>query len=266
MTQKIVDTLAKVATITNMLTAIVQARMASTRLPGKVLKEVGGRPLLLYLLERLKKVGDIEQIVVAATTNKEDDDITALCEQTGVAWFRGSEKDVLDRFLGAARQYDADPIIRVTGDCPLLPVAVIERVMAEFKKGKYDYVVTGQSFAEGFDCEIFTFQMLEISAKNATKPSEREHLTLYMNGHPEICRKHILQNPSDDSGYRVTVDEPADLTVVQAILEALYPRNRDITGEDIKEFLDSHPDVKAANSHIIRNEGLKKSLEADARS
>ncbi len=247
-----------------MLTAIIQARVASTRLPGKVLKEVLGKPLLYYLLERLKRVKGIDQIVVATTTNVADDTIAAFCKDIDVPVYRGSENDVLARYAGAAKEFGADPVMRLTGDCPLLPVEVVERVIAEFKSGTFDYVVTGPSFVEGFDCEIFSSKMLELSNKNATKPSEREHITLYMSAHPEICKKHVIENTQNDGGYRVTVDEPVDFIVVKAILEELYPKNPAFTGEDVKRFLDENPDIRAINKDVVRNEGLIRSLNAES--
>jgi spore coat polysaccharide biosynthesis protein SpsF len=170
---------------------------------------------------------------------------------------------VLDRYVQAAREFNADPIIRITGDCPLIAPEVVERVIGEYTSGSCDYVVTGPSFAEGFDCEIFSAKMLQLSAEGAAKKSEREHITLYMNAHPEVCKKLVLQNAQDDGHYRVTVDEPVDFTVAQSILEALYPSNPNFTGEDVKRFLDEHPEIAAINTHVVRNEGLLKSLAAE---
>ncbi len=243
-----------------MLTAIVQARMSSTRLPGKVLKEVHNRPLLSYLIERLQRVSEIEKIVVATTDSVADDAIAEYCKKNGISVFRGSENDVLDRYMKAAMEYSANPIVRITGDCPLLDVDTVQKLIEVYKKGGVDYVVTGQSFTEGFDCEIFSQKMLELSHVNATKSSEREHATLYMYTHPEVCRKFILENSTDDSSYRVTVDEPEDFAVVKTIIEGIYPNNSEFTAGDIKNFLDSHPEIRDLNKGIVRNEGLLKSL------
>lgn len=237
--------------------------MTSTRLPGKVLKEVLGRPLLSYQIERLRRVQEIEQIVLATTTNQEDDPIVVFCEKEGVSIYRGSEDDVLDRYYKAATQYNADPIMRITADCPLLDLDVVRSVIAKYREGEYQYIVTGPRFAEGFDCEMFSFAMLELAWKNATKKYEREHCTMFLHNHPEFCKKFTLENATDDSRYRVTVDEPQDFEVVKTILEALYPVNPAFTGAEVKAFLDSHSEIMALNSTIIRNEGLQKSIAAE---
>ncbi len=237
--------------------------MTSTRLPGKVLKEVLGKPLLSYQIERLRRVKEIAQIVVATTTNQEDGPIVEFCKKEGVAMYRGSEDDVLDRYYQAARLYNADPVMRITADCPFIDLEVVKAVIETYREGEYEYVVTGPSFAEGFDCEIFSFAMLELAWKNAEKKYEREHCTMFLHNHPELCKKFTLENTTDDSKYRVTVDEPQDFEVVKTILEALYPVNPEFSGSDVKAFLDSYPDVAALNSTIIRNEGLQKSLEAE---
>lgn len=247
-----------------MFTAIIQARMTSTRLPGKVLKEVLGRPLLSYQIERLRRVKEIEQIVLATTTNQEDDPIVALCEKEGVLLYRGSEDDVLDRYYKAATQYNADPILRVTADCPLLDVDVFRLTIETFQSGKFDYVQTGQSFAEGLDCEIVSYSALNRAAQEAKLKSEREHVTLYIRKHPELFCIKILENTTDDSKYRITIDEPQDFKVVRAIIESLYPTNTFFDIGHIKKFLDSHPEIFSLNSSIIRNEGLLKSLQADS--
>ena len=237
--------------------------MSSTRLPGKVLKEILSKPVLFYVIERLKKVSDIKQIVVATTTGKADNLIAEYCEKTGMICYRGSENDVLDRFYQTSKKFKADPIIRITADCPLLPPEVVSDLLNKFKEGNFDLVSSGSSFAEGFDCEIFSFKALELAAKNAGKLSEREHVTLYLHTHPEIFKKYAVENKTDDSKYRVVVDEPKDFTVVKAIIENLYPKNPNYTGDDVKRFLDENPEIAKINSGIIRNEGLIKSLAAE---
>ncbi|MBI4272957.1 glycosyltransferase family protein [Candidatus Uhrbacteria bacterium] len=249
-----------------MLTAIIQARMTSTRLPGKVLKEVLGRPLLSYLFERLRRVKEIEQIVLATTTNEEDDSIVALCEKERVFVYRGSEHDVLDRYYQAAQMYDADPIMRVTADCPLIDVQVFQLAIQIFQSGQFDYIYTGSSFSEGLDCEIFSFEALSRAIQDAKLKSEREHITLYVRNHPELFRIKILENASDDSRYRITVDEPEDFEVVRTIVEGLYPNNHNFNIEHIKKFLNNRPEIFSINSSIIRNEGLLTSLKAESNS
>lgn len=243
-----------------MVTAIIQARMTSTRLPCKVLKEVLGRPLLSYQIERLRQVKDIKQIVVATTMNKEDNPIAVFCKKEGVYLYRGSEHDVLDRYCESAILYHADPIIRVTADCPLIDPNVYSAMIENFSLNSFDYIRTGQSFAEGLDCEILSLKNLIRSDGEALLPSEREHVTLYIRNHPELFRIKIIENKSDDSRYRITVDEPQDLEVVGAIIKSLYPKNPHFGIKDIKLFLDDHPEIFTLNSAVIRNEWLLKSL------
>lgn len=248
-----------------MIAAIIQARMTSTRLPGKVLKEVMGRPLLDYQIERLRRADNIEKIIVATTVNREDDPIAELCGKSGIDYYRGSENDVLDRYYQTAKKFGVDHIVRITADCPLFDPLICVRVIEKYFSSHADYVHTGTTFAEGVDCEIFSFQSLEKAWREAGLKSEREHLTLYLHNHPELFRKITLVNDTDDSRYRFTVDEPDDFLVVKAILENLYRENaQPFTVDDIKRFLNSHKDVFELNAHIVRNAGLMKSLREDA--
>ena len=249
-----------------MLTAIIQARMASTRLPGKVLKEVLGKPILLYQLEQLKSVNQIEQIIVATTTSQKDDPLIELCERESIACFRGSEDNVLERFYQAALHYGADPIIRLTADCPLIDPHICERVISTYlsKQADADIVRLGPTFAEGLDCSVFSFKVLEEAYHNAKWESEREHVTLYIYNHPEDYRIIALKNETDDSKYRFTIDAPKDFEVVKAIIEGLSSEKPgSFTTKKVKKFLDDHPDIFCMNTDIIRNEGLSKSLEDD---
>ncbi|MFH0804172.1 MAG: glycosyltransferase family protein [Candidatus Zambryskibacteria bacterium] len=242
---------------------IIQARMNSARLPGKILMKIGDKTILEYVITRVKQAKNIDKIVVATTDRKEDDATENICKKIGVDCFRGSENDVLDRFYQTAKKYEADTIIRITGDCPLLPPEVIEQLLNKFNEGNFGIVSSGPSFAEGFDCEIFSFKMLEVAHKNASKVSEREHVTLYLHTHPEVCKKCAVENKTDDSKYRVVVDEPGDFTVVKTIIENFYPQNPNFTIDDIKKFLDQHPEITQINNDIIRNEGLIKSLAVE---
>jgi spore coat polysaccharide biosynthesis protein SpsF (cytidylyltransferase family) len=242
---------------------IIQARMNSTRLPGKILMRVRDKTILEYVLIRVRQAQNIDKIVIATTDRKEDDATENLCKEINADCYRGSENDVLDRFYQAAKKYEADTIIRITGDCPLLPPEIIGQLLDKFNEGNFDMVSSGPSFAEGFDCEIFSFKMLELAARSASKISEREHVTLYLHTHPEVCKKCVVENKTDDSKYRVVVDEPRDFEVVKTIIENLYSRDPYFTADDVKKFLDMHPEVAQINSDIVRNEGLIKSLAAE---
>ena len=247
------------------VTAIIQARMTSTRLPGKVLMEVMGRPLLSYQVERLRFSKQISKIIIATTVNREDDPIVALAHMEGVGFFRGSEDDVLDRYYQAGKLYGAQNIMRLTADCPLLDPDICDLVAAKYFEANLDYLKTGLSFAEGLDCEVFRFSVLERAWKEARLKSEQEHVTPYIRNHPEIFQSMNLENETDDSRYRMTVDKEEDFLVVKAILENLY-RGKDqyFTIAEVKSFLDMHPEIYKLSAHIIRNEGLLKSLQEDS--
>lgn len=238
--------------------------MTSTRLPGKVLKEVMGRPLLSYQIERLKKVRGLEKIIVATTTNKEDNPIVEFCQKTGIDYYRGSENNVLDRYYQTAKKFGVKHVMRITADCPLIDPIICDRVIKEYLSSHADYVHTGHTFAEGVDCEVLSFAALEKAWHEAGLMSEREHITLYIHNHSELFKKITLTNKTDDSKYRFTVDEQEDFLVIRAILEGLYKGNSGpFTTGEIKKFLDARQDIFMLNAHIVRNHGLLKSLKED---
>ena len=244
------------------VTAIVQARMTSTRLPGKVLMEVMGRPLLSYQIERLRFSKIIDKIIVATTVNKEDDPIVKLCQKEGLDFYRGSEEDVLDRYYKTAKKYNAIHIMRLTADCPLIAPDICDSIAKLYFESGVEYIRTGETFAEGLDCETIGFKALIKAWLEAESKSDREHVTLYIRNHPELFKTMVNENETDDSRYRITVDEENDFFVVKAILENLYKGNDSyFTVREIKSYLDSHPEVYRLNSDIIRNEGMLKSLQ-----
>jgi spore coat polysaccharide biosynthesis protein SpsF (cytidylyltransferase family) len=246
------------------VTAIIQARMTSTRLPGKVLMEVMGRPLLSYQIERLRFCGRIRDIIIATTTNKEDDLIAELSHKEGLKLYRGSEDDVLDRYYQAAKEYEAGYIMRLTADCPLIDPAHLDKMIKTFFLENADYIFPSPTHAEGTDAEVFTFDTLGKAYNHSKLRSEREHVTQYFHNNTEMFRIVRLENKSDDSKYRFTVDEKEDFQVVKSIIEELYnTKNSPFGVEEIKDFLDNHPEIFRLNSRIIRNEGLIKSLEED---
>lgn len=246
------------------ISAIIQARMTSSRLPGKVVLEVMGRPLLSYLFERLRQCRHLDGIILATTVNKEDDPVVHLAATERIPVFRGQEADVLDRYYQAARQYKVEHIMRITGDCPLIDPQICDQMADVYAKVNVDRIGTAPSFAEGVDCEIFSFRALEKTWYGAKLKSEREHVSLYMRNHPEIFSDVSLINNTDDSKFRITVDNEEDFLVVKAIFENLYGKKRRVfLIEDIKTFLDGHPEIFNLNSHIIRNEGLLISLKND---
>ena len=246
------------------VTAIIQARMTSTRLPGKVLMEVMGRPLLSYQIERLRFSKMIDKIIIATTVNEEDAPIVKLYQKEGLNFYRGSEDDVLDRYYQTAKKYNTAHIMRLTADCPLIEPNICDSIAEVYFENAIDYIRTGETFAEGLDCEIIGFEALTKSWLEAESKSEREHVTLYTRNHPELFKTMVKENETDDSRYRITVDEEEDFLVVKTILENLYKGSDSyFTVREIKSYLDSHLEVYKLNSDIIRNEGLLKSLQDD---
>ena len=165
--------------------AIIQARMGSTRLPGKVLMEASGKPLLWHMIRQLRPSRAISRIALATTTLAADDPVAALGADLGLEVFRGDESDVLARFAGTATRFGAENIMRLTADCPLVQPDVCDSVAALFLEARADYARTSSRFAEGLDCEVFTRRALDEAHRLARLPSEREHVTLYMRNHPQ---------------------------------------------------------------------------------
>jgi spore coat polysaccharide biosynthesis protein SpsF len=246
------------------VTAIIQARMTSTRLPGKVLMEVMGRPLLSYQIERLRFCKRIDEIIIATTTNKEDDPIVELVQKEGLNFYRGLENDVLDRYYQAAKEYEAVHIMRLTADCPLIQPDICDSIANAYFESNVDYIRTGKTFAEGLDCEIIGFKALAQAWREAKLKAEREHVTLYISKHPEFLKTMVKENDTDDSNYRITVDEEEDFIVVKTILENLYKGEGTwFSIGEIKRFFKENPSIYQLNTGIIRNEGLLKSLQND---
>ena len=248
-----------------MVLAILQARCSSHRLPNKVLKPLLGRAMVLREMERLTRSRYIDQLVLATSTDVSDDPLCALAEETGVNIYRGSLDDVLDRYYACAKEYSAEHIVRVTGDCPLIDWRVSDDVIARHLTEKNDYTRTTERFPDGLDTEIMTFDALEQAHREARLTSEREHVTLYFRNNPERFRIGSVDCAEDYGDFRWTVDEPCDFPFVEAVYEKLYAKNKDFSMQDILVLLKTHPDLRALNRGIVRNEGLLKSLAEDTK-
>jgi spore coat polysaccharide biosynthesis protein SpsF len=231
---------------------ITQARMGSSRLPGKVLREILGRPLLQYHMERLQRVSSIDQLVVATSTEAGDDAIEAFSAAAGVACFRGSEQDVLDRFYQCAKAYEADIILRVTSDCPLIDPAIIDLAIEAFRSGDYDYLSTDPTrYPRGMDSEICMRTALEAAWCEATDPAEREHVMPYLYRNPKRFRiGSFAEADAAGAEYRLCVDEEDDFRLVSAVLEALYPDNPEFGWRDVVAFLADRPELAAINAEV----------------
>ncbi|CAN5233639.1 glycosyltransferase family protein [soil metagenome] len=233
---------------------IVQARMTSTRLPGKVLKEILGKTLIEYQLERLRRVKLADEIVYATTTNDTDQPIVDLCWRLGVAVTRGSENDVLSRYYEAAKQHHASLVVRVTSDCPVIDPAVIDTAIRFYldHAGKYDYVSNAltQSYPYGMAAEVFGFKVLEEAHFEAKAEPEMEHVTPFIYTRPERYRIGHVINPENHSHHRWTVDTPEDFELIKRITEALYPVKPAFDMQDILDLLQQHPDWSGINAHV----------------
>lgn len=233
---------------------IVQARMGSTRRPGKVLADLGGRPLLSLVLERARRAATLDDVIVATSDLPGDDAIVELAEREGVDWARGSETDVLDRYRVAARGARADIVVRVTADCPLVDPELIDRLVALRGEGAFDYAVIPTAdplglglrrFPDGLDAEAITREALETAAREATDPLDREHVTRFVKLRPERFSIGYLQADTDLGHERWTVDHPEDLELVRRLVTRLGGAG--FGWRDVLAVLDQDPELRALN-------------------
>lgn len=242
--------------------AIVQARMGSTRLPGKVLLPVLGKPLLQIELERIGRSQRIDHIMVATTRQPEDERIIQLCRSLGVECFRGPEHDVLTRYFEAAKNAQADVIVRLTADCPLLDPQIIDDVISSYISAMppCDYCSNTlvRSYPRGLDTEVFSFAVLQRAYEQAQSPAEREHVTPFIVNRPELFRLVPVLGSLDFSHHRWTVDTIDDYRLVRQIIERLYPANPLFTMNDVTDLLELESSWPAINAHVEQ-----KSVERD---
>lgn len=233
---------------------IVQARMTSTRLPGKVLADLAGRPMLGQELGRLKRCRRVQEIVVATTTNAADDAVVALAEREGVGWFRGDEQDVLGRYLGAARAARADVVVRVTADCPLIDPALVDEVVdALTGAAPADYAsnIQRRTFPRGLDVEALYGDVLERVGRLGRTREAREHVTFFIHReHPELFLLRSVTGSVDHSDLRWTVDEPADLELVRRIYEIGGLGEREVGFGELVSLVRGHPELARLNAHV----------------
>lgn len=245
--------------------AIVQGRMGSTRLPGKVLMSILEKPMLGYLIERLGQSKTLAGYIMATTVEDADTPIAQFCEDQHILHMRGSEDDVLERFYMAALQCKADHIVRITADCPIIDPQVIDKVVQEHQKSGDDYTTNAidSTYPDGMDVEVFTFKALERAYKEAKLTSEREHVTPYLHTNPDLFQLGYVRGEEDHSHLRLTVDHEEDFTLVKAIIEALYPKNPTFGLPDILDLLTQKPELVKINAKYTRNEGYEQSKRED---
>ena len=245
--------------------AIIQARSTSTRLPGKCLLHLFGKTVLDHIIDRLKIVPSLDGICVATTVNACDDAIVETAERAGVAVYRGSERDVLDRYYQAAGKEKADVICRITSDDPLKDPEVIEKVIQEFLNKDCDYAsnTLRPTYPEGIDVEVFSYAALKKAWQEGKLSSEREHVTPYIWKNPEKFSLHSVEHTENLSELRWTLDYAEDWVFIQQVYDFLYTENPVFAMEDVLDLLEAKPYLKDINSGIVRNEGYMKSLQED---
>lgn len=249
--------------------AIVQARTSSSRLPGKVLLPIGGRAMVLHQLQRLRRCRRLDRLVVATSIHSSDDTLADVVSAAGFTVFRGDLHDVLERFRACAAREQATTVVRLTGDCPLSDPALIDELVEAFVDCDWDYLANcvdeqKLSVPDGFDAEVFRAELLERASREAQLPSEREHVTPWFRSDSAGLRWGHFRHQPVRPYYRVTVDNPADLEVVRAIVAALEPQNPTFGVDAVVDYLEQHPELAARNLATVRNEGLLKSLAQDA--
>ncbi|MEC5162231.1 spore coat polysaccharide biosynthesis protein SpsF [Janthinobacterium sp. CG_23.3] len=248
-----------------MILVILQARCSSTRLPQKVLKPILGVPMLAHQIARVQRATLIDRLIVATSSDSSDEPLQRLCGQLRVECFRGSLNDVLDRYYQAALPLRPEHVVRLTGDCPLSDPEVIDKVIRAHLDSGADYTSNAvlPSYPDGLDVEVFKYALLRQAWREASLPSQREHVTLFMHGQPERFHVEHVRGEADLSHLRWTVDNPEDFELVQQIYAALYPAKPRFDSADVLALLARRPGLVDLNRHIDRNEGLKKSLGAD---
>ncbi len=234
--------------------ATVEARMSSSRLPGKIMMPLAGKPALERLVERARRAKSIQDVVIATTTNPQDDAVEIWARKAGVSYFRGSEEDVLLRVLEAAKAFKAEVIVELTGDCPLLDPAMIDQLVALWESGDHDYVsnILERTYPRGFDTQVFSTAVLAKVDKLTQDPADRENVSLYIYEHPEQFKLGGVTAPQELFGpdIRICTDTQEDYEVISRIYADLYPKKPAFDAYDIMDFLKTHPEVAAINRRI----------------
>ncbi len=246
------------------ITCIIQARTDSKRLANKVLKEIEDAPVICHIINRIKRSRNVEQIILATTDNDSDKILLDIAEKFKIIGFAGDEDDVLERFFDAATSFSADPIVRITGDCPLVDPELLDIMIQIFLENKYDYIsnTIERTFPDGLDIEIFSFDALKKTHRQAKWSSEREHVTPFIVKNQDLFRVYSYRNKQDLSNLRWCVDEEDDLLMVKQIFHEMITEQFFSTA-DIIDLISKNPKIAEINKNIKSNEGYKKSLEND---
>lgn len=236
---------------------IIQARMGSTRLPNKVMRKITGTPMIGVLLGRISKAKGIDKIIVATTDSIESLPLVKYVRELGYSVYQGNESDVLDRYYQTALMHNADSVIRITGDCPLIDPVIVDEVIEKFKCSQVDYAsnINPPTYPDGLDVEIFTFSALERAYNETTETYHREHVTPYIR-ESGLFKQVNISSSIDLSDKRWTVDEPEDFEIVKNIFEHFQPEIS-FGWKDILSLNENNPNLFKSNHHLARNEGMK---------
>lgn len=235
--------------MTRNVVAIVQARVGSTRLPGKVLMEIESEPMVWHVLRRAASIDGVTAVVAAIPDLAEDDELAATCRRAGARVVRGSADDVLSRFASAAIAADADVVVRLTADCPLLSPVVSSRVVGGFVECDYASNTLERTYPRGLDTEVFSASVLHVAAREASRPLEREHVTPFLYLHPERFRLRSVVGATDHSGLRWTVDTPDDMAFARAVFAEL---GTTFDMDEVLELLDRRPELADLNRDSVQ--------------
>ncbi|KXG76348.1 cytidylyltransferase domain-containing protein [Thermotalea metallivorans] len=234
--------------------AIIQARMGSTRLPGKILKKVKGKTVLEHVVYRVQQAKQIDKIVIATTELEQDHVVAEKAISCGIRYFRGSEDDVLSRYYHAAKENNADIVVRITSDCPLIDSKLIDKMVQFYKENNYVFVTnvgnhaSQRTYPRGLDTEIFSFQVLETAFYNAKEKYQREHVTPYI--YENERKIYYYRNDVDYSAYRWTLDTEEDFQLISAVYGYLYDENENFGLGDILKLMEKHPELIKLNEHV----------------
>ena len=238
------------------IVATIEARMTSSRLPGKPMLEVCGKPILGHLVDRLNAVPSLNAVVLATTRNQTDDVMVSYAKQIGIEVFRGDEDDVMGRVVEAGRSVDADLIVEITGDCPIIDPEIIEQAIRIYQHNTYEYVGNQhvRSYPDGMDVQVFALDILAKSESMTSEPLDREHVTLHIRNNPEIFSHLNLVAPPEIHWPELglTLDEQSDFELLKLIIEHFYATKPLFSCLDVVRFLREHPELQEINSGVTR--------------
>lgn len=246
------------------ISAIIQARVTSTRLAGKVLMNIAGKPMLWHVIDRLKYSKELDDIILAIPDTEENNVLEEFAEKNKIKYFRGSEDDVLSRYYGAAKKFKCNVIVRITSDCPLIDPKIVDEVIKKHLAAKADFTANfiegkkgisiKRTFPKGLETEVFNLSTLEETFRQAEKAYQREHVDPYIFEHPEIFRLVDIENKEDLSYMRWTVDEIEDLKFIREIYKRLYKKGKIFLMEDIVTLLKQCPELIEINKNVKQKE------------